>query len=304
MVVRRRVRAHDRLRIYEPLYLDGLQRRFRCMLSMSSSSQSLAYARALRRLIEDIASLESSEFSRVIEALESNDLDDVASAYVVSTVRLIHLWLIWEDHCRGSRRGVGRESRWNVCSEIEDFMRSGGAGDMGAATYFNMEVKRLLARMYTDLAPGILIPSWLLNYINRVEPEAANKLRDISLADQVKRLPVFSSATIVLDSAVKAMLDYYGEKRSDFAYAVAGYVYWEIVRPYSYIAEVLVTTTLKVDEARKTYGDVYLATLKALREDDTKPVEAPFARAVRELTEVLRRKLLEALKNTRLRIAR
>lgn len=297
------VEAYSRLRIYEPLPRLGASRRFRCVLSMSSSSQVLVYARVLRRFIDDVASLDSREFAAVVEALSSTDLDDVAAAYVVSVLRLIHLWLIWEDHCRPlTRRDTVR--RQSVCGEIEEFMRAGGAGDMGAATYFNMEVKKLLARMYVDLAPGILVPGWLLNYVSRVEPEAAEKMKELGIEEQVKRLPVFSSAVVVLDAAVKAMLDYYGEKRSEFAYAVAGYVYWEIVRPYSYIAEVLATSTLRVDEAKSVYGDVYLSTLKALRSDDSKPVAAPYSGYVRRLAEVFRRRLLEAIRNARLRLSR
>ena len=70
---------------------------------MVSSSQTLIYVRALRRFIEDVASLDPKDFNLVIESLSSNELDDVAAAYVVSSTRLIHLWLIWEDYCRGKR---------------------------------------------------------------------------------------------------------------------------------------------------------------------------------------------------------
>ncbi|ABM80268.1 hypothetical protein [Hyperthermus butylicus] len=264
------------------------------------ASGSQVHVRTLQGFIEDVARLPADMFSRVIEQIESRELDDIAGVYATSVLRLSHLWLIWEDKCRPRVRSR-RTTQHPVCRDIEDFMTAEGGTEVGAATYFNMEIKGLIAKMYGDIGPGLLVPSWVLNYSHRTDGEIVERLRSLSVEEQAARLPVFTASIYVIDAGVKAMMDYYAGKRSDFAHAVAGYLYWDVVKPCSYIADVFVESILGGRELREQYGRVYGSTLAALEENDEAPVGVNYVRLVGKLADSVRRKMLEVLRNARLR---
>lgn len=259
---------------------------------MASGSEYSRYANYIKSFMQDIAGLPTSQFVHVIQAIQEKETLDLAALYTVAVSRLSSLWLIWEDYCReGSAKPV--------CGEIRSMVERAGR-DIGVVTFFNGEIKSLIVRLFMDLSPGILVPGWVFAYSTRIGQPLARKLRELDVAEQAARLPGFVASLYTLDAVENALLDYYSSKGSEFAYAAAGYIYWEIVKPCSLLAEVFVEAFAASTRLPQLRQEVYQKVMDSLLSDDTAPPRLDYKKAIWAALEEARGALMEELKRERL----
>lgn len=261
---------------------------------MVISSMHGKYAEYIKNLLEDIAKLPNEQFTRVVQAVQERDVLDLAVVYTAAVTRLSSLWLIWEDYCRES---VSKP----ICAEIKEIVEHAGRG-MGVVTFFNGEIKTLVVKLFHDLSPGIFVPGWVLAYSVRLGRPLASKLRELGIEEQAARLPGFVASFYVLDAMEKAMLDYYSSKGSDFAYATAGYIYWEIIKPCTLLPEVFAEGIGSTTGLPQLHYRVYIEVQESLLRDDTQPPKIDYVEYIGQALKEAKEALMEELKRKRFRL--
>ncbi len=254
------------------------------------------YRARLRSFFTEIVSLPMREFENVANGLDEPPETDLASIYLSGITRTSMLWLIWEDYCRGNAAQY-----METCRSIEDELVGGTETRIGGvSSFFNTTIKSLIAKMYADLSPGIVIPSWIVTYSAFVGDKLVLRLASLPLGEQLRRFPLFASVLGVIDPVFRALLDYYSTKGSDFAYVAAEYMYWEVIRPCTLLYTVVVDE-LGCARCEDIARNVYLVVLSSLEEDDTEPPRIGTKTFLDKLLHELRNHTLRRLREERLR---
>jgi len=257
------------------------------------------YRARVRGFFSELASLPIREFDSVAKSLYEELDTDLALVYLSSISRMSVLWLIWEDYCRSS---AARYSE--ICKRIEDELVGDSAPRVGGvSSFFNASIKSLIVKMYADLSPGIVIPSWIVTYSSFTGDKLVLHLAGLSLSEQLRRFPLFTAILGVMDPVLRALLDYYSTKGSDFAYVAAEYIYWEVVRPCTLLYSVAVDE-LQCTKCEEYAKDIYYIVLSSLEEDDTEPPRIGAKSFLEKLVSELRGLVVRRLQEERLRVLR
>ncbi len=239
----------------------------------------------VRGLITLSSRLPSRDIERIVESIASEEHLDLAVAYSAAASRLASRWLRWEWLCK--ERGVEE-----TCSEVEEEVSRHGEG-LGVVTYFNVEFKSIIVRMYRDLSPGVAVPRWVLMYAVRLEIPLVTILGGLSRAEQAARLPAFASALLYLDAVARGLYDFYNERGAQVASATAAYLYWEVLRPCTVFAD----AAARVLAAHRAY-EVWRRVREETRERGEPP---PPRRSIEEACSIFSRELLRQLSERRRR---
>jgi hypothetical protein len=256
------------------------------------------YRTKFREFLKELASMPLQGFDEVVRVLEESSEPELAAIYVSMISRTAGLWLVWEDYCRSASSEF-----MGLCRDIEAAISESGTRIGGVSSFFNSSLKKLLVKMHADLSPGIVVPAWIITYSSFTGDKVVLHLAGLHPSEQLRRLPYFVAALGTLDAILKAYLDYYLTKGSDFAYITAEYIYWEVVKPTTLFFDAVVDE-LSCGKCINTRKDLYELVLSALEENDTEPPHLSPKVYIASLSREVQRVLYRRLSSERLRMLR